>query len=230
LFHDVDLLGVQEALNGQMQDLKQLLPQYKYVGVGRNDGHTKGEYSAIFYDTARLKVLDSATFWLSLTPDVPGSKSWDAAITRIVTWAKFRDKKTKKVFYAFNTHFDHLGKIARLESARLLMKKIDTIAGSHAVVVTGDFNAGPGEEPIKAMLDPASPLHLIDAKSLSESGHYGPEGSFNGFGPRERDDLPIDYIFLKGKWKVLKHATIAQSWQGRFASDHFSQLAVLRQL
>lgn len=229
LFHDVDLLGVQEALHGQMQDLKQLLPGYKYVGVGRNDGHTRGEYSAIFYDTTRLKVLDSATFWLSLTPDVPGSKSWDAAITRIVTWARFRDKKTKKVFYAFNTHFDHLGKIARLESARLLIKKIDTIAGKHAVVVTGDFNAGPGEEPIKAILDQSNPLHLLDSKNLSESGHYGPEGSFNGFGPMERDDQPIDYIFLKGNWKVLKHATIAQSWQGRFASDHFSQLAVLRQ-
>jgi hypothetical protein len=97
LFHEVHVLGVQEALPGQMMNLKERLPQYKYVGVGRDDGKDKGEYSAIFYDTARLQVLQTETFWLSETPAVPGSKSWDAAITRIVTWAKFRDRKTKKI-------------------------------------------------------------------------------------------------------------------------------------
>jgi endonuclease/exonuclease/phosphatase family metal-dependent hydrolase len=119
-FHNVHILGVQESLHEQMMDLSQLLLKYKYTGVGRDDGKIKGEYSAIFYDTTRLKLMESSTFWLSLTPDVPGSKSWDAAITRIVTWAKFKDAISKKIFYVFNTHFDHIGKEARRESAKLL--------------------------------------------------------------------------------------------------------------
>jgi endonuclease/exonuclease/phosphatase family metal-dependent hydrolase len=213
LFHQAELLGVQEALHDQMMDLGERLPQFKFVGVGRDDGKTKGEYSAIFYDTTRLLVLQSNTFWLSLTPEVPGSKSWDAAITRIVTWAKFKDRKTKKILYAFNTHFDHMGKVARKESALLLLQKIKEIAGTTPAVITGDFNAKPTDEPIR--------------EELSATPHYGPTGTFNGFRSKETDDLPIDYIFIKGKWKVLNHATISQTWEGRFASDHFSVLAEL---
>ena len=103
LFHDVNLLGVQEALHVQMEDLKQRLPKFKTLGGGREDGKEKGEYSAIFYDTTRLQVLKTAMFWLSETPEIPGSKSWDAAITRMVTWAQFRDRKTKKIFYGTNS-------------------------------------------------------------------------------------------------------------------------------
>jgi endonuclease/exonuclease/phosphatase family metal-dependent hydrolase len=228
LFHDVQLLGVQEALHDQMIDLKERLPQFKYVGVGRDDGKEKGEYSAIFYDTARLQVLESKTFWLSLTPEVPGSKSWDAAITRIVTWAKFKDRKTGKTFFAFNTHFDHIGKEARRESARLLLQKVASIAGKTRAVITGDFNAVPNDEPIQVIMDKTNALHLINAKDVSTIPHYGPTGTFNAFGTKERDDQPIDYIFLKGAWKVAKHATISQTWNGRFASDHFSVLATLR--
>jgi endonuclease/exonuclease/phosphatase family metal-dependent hydrolase len=121
LFHEVQLLGVQEALHDQMTDLKERLPKFKYVGVGRDDGREKGEYSAIFYDTTRLQLLISQTFWLSETPTVAGSKGWDADITRIVTWAKFKDRKTKKIFFAFNTHFDHIGKEARRESAKIIL-------------------------------------------------------------------------------------------------------------
>lgn len=227
LFHDVQLLGVQEALHNQMVDLKERLPQYKFVGVGRDDGKEKGEYSAIFYDTSRLQVLQSSTFWLSLTPEVPGSKSWDAAITRIVTWARFRDKKSHKIFYAFNTHFDHLGKEARRESARLLLQKVAAIAGKTRAVVTGDFNATPNDEPIQVVTEKSNALHLTDSKALSITTHYGPDGTFNGFAAKERDNLPIDYIFLKGPWKVKKHATLSQTWNGRFASDHFAVFAVI---
>ncbi len=227
LFHKADLLGVQEALHDQMMDLRERLPQFKFVGVGREDGKTKGEYSAIFYDTTRLKVLQSNTFWLSLTPEVPGSKSWDAAITRIVTWAKFKDRKTRKIFYAFNTHFDHMGKVARKESALLLLQKVKEIAGTTPAVITGDFNAKPTDEPIQVVMDTNNPLHLLDSKGLSATPHYGPTGTFNAFRSKETDDLPIDYIFIKGKWKVLNHATISQTWEGRFASDHFSVLAEL---
>ncbi|MBC7948264.1 MAG: endonuclease/exonuclease/phosphatase family protein [Chitinophagaceae bacterium] len=228
LFHDVHLLGVQEALHDQMMDLKSRLPGFKSIGGGRDDGKEKGEYSAIFYDTLRLQVLRSAMFWLSETPDVPGSKSWDAAITRMVTWAEFRDRKTKKRFFAFNTHFDHIGKQARRESAHLVLKKVKSIAGSSPVVITGDFNAQPADEPIQVIVDKTNPLHLLDAKALSITPHYGPTGTFNGFKSKETTDQPIDYIFLKGKWKVLEHATISQTWEGRFASDHFAVVALLR--
>jgi endonuclease/exonuclease/phosphatase family metal-dependent hydrolase len=227
LFHEAHIVGVQESLHDQMADLQQRLPQYKYAGVGRDDGKEKGEYSAIFYDTTRLQALQTKTFWLSETPEVAGSKSWDAAITRIVTWVKFRDRKTKKIFFAFNTHFDHIGKIARRESAKLLLQKVKEIAGNTPAVITGDFNAEPADEPIQVIKDISDPLHFTDAKELSKKSHYGPTGTFNGFKNKERNDQPIDYIFIKGKWKVIKHATISQTWEGRFASDHFAVMAIL---
>lgn len=134
-FHKVHLLGVQEALHNQLEDLHQRLPGFKYVGVGRADGKQKGEYSAIFYDASRLDVLQSETFWLAEETNVAGKKGWDAAIERIVTWAKFRDKKTRKIFYHFNTHFDHVGKIARRESAKLLIRKVNEIAGKANAII-----------------------------------------------------------------------------------------------
>ena len=228
LFHMAHIIGVQEALHDQMVDLKNLLPSYKYVGVGRDDGKQGGEYSAIFYDTVRLQLLHSETFWLSEQPNVPGSKSWDAAITRIVTWAKFTDRKTKKTFYSFNTHFDHMGQEARRQSALLLLKKIREIAGKQAVIVTGDFNSTPQDEPIRLLTDAQSPFYLIDTKSISKQPHYGPTGTFNGFGPKERDNDPIDFIFIRNRIRVLQHATLSQSWQGRFSSDHFPVFTVLQ--
>lgn len=228
LYHQAHIVGVQEALHDQMIDLQQRLPQYKYVGVGRDDGKTKGEYSAIFYDTTRLQVLQSATFWLSLSPEIAGSKSWDAAITRIVTWAKMKDKKTKTIFFVFNTHFDHIGKMARKESALLILKKVKELAGNAPAIVTGDFNSKPADEPIQVLVDKADPDYLVDTKEISQTPHYGPTGTFNGFKSKETEDEPIDYIFIKGKWKVLSHATISQTWQGRFASDHFAVLAELK--
>jgi endonuclease/exonuclease/phosphatase family metal-dependent hydrolase len=227
LFYKIHLLGVQEALHDQMMDLQERLPQYRSTGGGRDDGKEKGEYSAIFYDTTRLQLLQTKMFWLSETPEVPGSKSWDAAITRMVTWAKFRDKKTKKIFFAFNTHFDHIGQVARRESAKIVLKRVKEIAGDIPVVFTGDFNSRPSDEPIIIITDKINPLHLTDSKEISQTAHYGPTGTFNAFQAKERDNDPIDYIFLKGKWKVLKHATISESWLGRFASDHFAVLTTL---
>ncbi len=220
-FHNVHILGVQEALYEQVIDLSQSLSQYKYVGVGRDDGIIKGEYSAIFYDTAKLKLLGSSTFWLSLTPEIPGSKSWDAAITRIVTWAKFTDIRRNRTFFVFNTHFDHIGKEARRESARLLKQKVKDIAGNNPVVITGDFNSKPSDEPIKIITESNDKDKFIDTKAVSLTPHYGPQGTFNAFTPKEIDNEPIDFIFLKGKWKVLQHATLSQTWGGRFSSDHF---------
>lgn len=227
LFYDVHLLGVQEALHDQMMDLQQRLPRYKTFGGGRDDGKTKGEYSAIFYDTTRLQWLDGAMFWLSQTPEVPGSKGWDAAITRMVTWCKFKELQTQKIFFAFNTHFDHIGKLARAESAKLVLQKVKTIAGSTPAIFTGDFNATPSDEPIKIIIDASNPDHLTDSKAISTTPHYGPSGTFTGFAPSERDDEPIDHIFIKNGIKVLKHAALSETWHGRFSSDHFPVLAVV---
>jgi len=221
LFHEADIIGVQEALHNQMLDLQQALPGYNYAGGGREDGKTKGEYSAIFYNTKRLELLSSATFWLSETPAVPGSKSWDAAITRIVTWAKFKDRLTGKIFFDFNTHFDHIGKIARKESATMLLHAVDSLAGKTIAIITGDFNAHPSDEPIRVITDKQDPLHLTDTKEVCITQHYGPTGSFNAFTSKEINDEPIDYIFFNHGVKVLKHATLSQSWGGRFSSDHF---------
>ena len=220
-FHKVHVLGVQEALHDQMMDLSQSLLQYKYVGVGRDDGKTKGEYSAIFYDSTRLRLLQSSTFWLSLTPEIAGSKSWDAAITRIVTWAKFKDVTSKKTFFVFNTHFDHIGKEARRESAKLLKQRVKEITGNNPVIIMGDYNSKPSDDPIKILTDPTDKDSFIDTKAVSLTPHYGPQGTFNAFTSKETDNEPIDFIFLKGKWKVLQHATLSQTWGGRFSSDHF---------
>ena len=227
LFHDVQILGVQEALLDQMVDLSEQLTTFKYVGVGREDGKTAGEYSAIFYDTTRLKLLQAQTFWLSEQPDSPGSKSWDAAITRIVTWAKFSDIKTEKQFFVFNTHFDHIGKRARAESAKIIIQKVKEIAGNDHVIVTGDFNSSPLDDPYKLMIDANNLDGLTDTKSVCITPHYGPTGTFNGFKQKETSNEPIDYIFIKNKVSVLKHATLSQSWQGHFSSDHFPVFATI---
>jgi endonuclease/exonuclease/phosphatase family metal-dependent hydrolase len=139
-----------------------------------------------------------------------------------------KDRRTGKLFFAFNTHFDHLGKEARRESATLLLQRVAAIAGKTPAIITGDFNATPADEPIRVITDQSNPLHLTDAKERSSSPHYGPSGTFNGFRSKERDELPIDYIFLKGAWKVKNHATLSQTWGGHFASDHFAVLATVR--
>ncbi len=228
LFHRADIVGVQEAQHNQMLDLEAALKNYKYIGVGRADGKEKGEYSAIFYDNTKLELLGGSTFWLAEKTDEPGLKGWDAAIERIVTWAKFRDRKSKKIFFHFNTHFDHIGKIARRESAKLLLQKVKEIAGKTPAVITGDFNADPNDEPIRVITDVSNADHLTDTKQISETPHYGPSGTFNSFKNKEQTDLPIDYIFITQGFKVLQHATLSQTWQGRFSSDHFPVFAELR--
>ncbi len=177
LFHEAEIIGVQEALHSQVMDMQKELSGYKFTGVGRTDGKQEGEYSAIFYNAKILQLLESKTFWLSETPTVAGSKSWDAAITRIVTWAKFKDNKTNKTFFVFNTHFDHIGKVARRESAKLLLKRIDEIAGKNSVIITGDFNATPGDEPVQVLVNANDPLKVTDTKSISLQPHYGPTGT-----------------------------------------------------
>ncbi len=216
-FYDIEICGMQEVLFNQIEDLKRLLPNFEYVGVGRTDGKKEGEFSPIFYNKEKLTVLESNTFWLSPTPEIPG-KAWDAMLPRIVTWAKFKSSKnSKKPFYVFNTHFDHMGQVARRESAKLILEKIKEIAGSQFAILTGDFNAKPADEPAQIIS-----AALIDSRQVSMTPPFGPQNStFNGFESKEIDGRLIDYIFLNSnKAKVLKHATLSNTWGGLFPSDH----------
>src|SRR5687768_6095815 len=138
--YDPDIIGVQEALHHQLTDISDNLKEYEFFGVGRDDGKQKGESSAIFIRKKRFRIKEQNTFWLSKTPDVPGSKDWDAAITRVVTWARLEDKKTKRAFVMINTHFDHRGKESRKHSAALLKDRAAMLAKDLPVIITGDFN------------------------------------------------------------------------------------------
>jgi len=227
-FYETDILGVQEALNDQVQDLESCLQKYERVGVGRDDGKTKGEYSALFVKKEKFAVLKDGTFWLSETPTVAGSKGWDAVCVRICTWAQLKNKADGKTLFVFNTHFDHVGKIARSNSGHLIVHYIDSIAGKAPAILTGDLNSYPQEEAVQAILDPANVCKLSDSKSISVEKHYGPDGTFNAFTNKETTNKPIDYIFVTKNFQVLKHATLSQSWQGRFSSDHFPVWTRLR--
>lgn len=229
-FHEADIIGVQEAFRSQLEDLSGLLPGYEWYGVCRTDGAVEpepdGEFSAIIYRSDRFQLVFGNTFWLSENPKEVGVKGWDAALPRIVTWAKFRDKQTRKEFFFFNTHFDHMGQQAREESARLIREQIATIAGDAPVILTGDFNAIPTEPPYRVITDPEAKDHLQDALYLSAEPHHGPMGTWtNAFQFPGVPDRRIDYIFVKNAVKVLKHANLSDSWSGRLPSDHLPVMA-----
>lgn len=224
-FHKADLVGVQEAQYNQLQDLEKLLPGFAWCGVGR-DGDKNGEFSAVLYRKARFKLLETNTFWLSETPEKAGSKGWDANYPRIVTWAKFQDLKTKKTFYQFNTHFDHIGARARAESSRFLLARIPKIAAKSPFVVTGDFNAKEDTNVYKILTgkEDAGTFKLIDARYVSVNGHFGGNSTFNEF----KELVPamkIDYIFVGDGTKVLEHGVLSDRFDGLWASDHLPVLA-----
>lgn len=225
-FHKADLVGVQEAQNNQLKDLETLLPDFVWCGAGRTDGREEGEYSAILYRKAHFTLLECETFWLSETPEKAGSKGWDADYPRIVTWAKFKDRKTNKTFYYFNTHFDHIGKKARQESSKLLLERIPKIAGKFPFVVTGDFNATEDTNVYKILTgkEETGAIKLIDARYVSENGHFGGNSTFNAFKELEANRR-IDYIFVGENTKVLEHGVLSDRWDGLWASDHLPVLA-----
>ncbi len=145
-YHAPALFGIQEGLHHQLEDIKSGLSEFDYVGVGRDDGKQNGEHSALFYDTKLFQLLRSGTFWLSKTSEVP-SKDWDAALPRICTWAELKLKDSENTFFVFNTHFDHVGKVARQESIKVIIQKIKALAGENPVVLMGDFNFTPQAKP-----------------------------------------------------------------------------------
>jgi endonuclease/exonuclease/phosphatase family metal-dependent hydrolase len=218
-FHQADVAGLQEALIGQIRDLEQRLPGYAWIGVGRDDGEEGGEFSPIFYRTDRLELLDHDTFWLSEAPDVPGSQSWDAALPRIVTWARFRDRQTDRTFYHLNTHFDHVGEEARLESARLITQRVDSLAGDVPTVVTGDFNVTPDTAPYAHLANA-----LTDAYTAVDVPH-GPPSTFFGFEVTEEPGRRIDYVFTTNGVAAQRFGTLTDQWRGHYPSDHLPVLA-----
>ena len=224
-FHKADLIGVQEAQHNQLQDFEKMLPDFAWCGVGR-DGENKGEFSAILYRKSRFKLLETNTFWLSETPDKVGAKGWDANFPRIVTWAKFRDNQTKKTFYHFNTHFDHIGAKARSESSKLMLSLIPKIAQKFQFTVTGDFNATEDTDVYRILTgkEGAGNFKLLDARYISQNGHFGGVSTWNAFKELE-PNRKIDYVFVGEGVKVLEHGVLSDRWEGLWASDHLPVLA-----
>jgi len=222
-FHQPDVLGVQEALHHQLSWLQAQLGPYARVGVGRDDGGSKGEYAAILYRTDRFELLDSATFWLSPTPDKP-SVGWDAALPRVCTRVLLQEKTSGRRLWVYNTHFDHMGENARLQSALLLVDSLRAISSTEAgVVLMGDLNAEAQQPPVQALGS-----WLQDAMEASQQPPFGPEGTFNGFRFQEPVRLRIDYIFTKRGMPVERFATLSDSRNCHYPSDHLPVVADIR--
>jgi endonuclease/exonuclease/phosphatase family metal-dependent hydrolase len=228
-FHRPHIVGLQEVLVSQLRDLERLLPEYGWVGAGRDDGKEAGEYNPIFFLKERFRLLGSSTFWLSERPDEPGLKGWDAACARVVTWARLKDLWTGETSVVFNTHFDHMGETARRESAALVLGSIGRIAGTSPFVLTGDFNCTREDPAYRTLVSAADGRpRLRDARDVSFRPPYGPPASFNGFRAELPSGLPIDHIFVGPSFAVLRTGILPGTVAGRFISDHNPVLADLR--
>lgn len=215
-FNQVEILGCQEVLVEQLHDLQKELPHMDYVGVGRADGKEGGEFSPIFYNKKEFKVLDSGTFWLSTTPDVP-STGWDAALPRVCTWIKIKHKQSKRTMIVMNTHYDHIGKEAVIESSKLIAKKAQELSddGKVAVVLMGDLNSTPNSTALVEL------NHLFqDTRTLSLTNPMGPVGTWQAFDYNAALDTQIDFIMTYGYFKVLRYAHISEARDHKFPSDH----------
>jgi endonuclease/exonuclease/phosphatase family metal-dependent hydrolase len=225
-----DLLGTQECSLGQANYLRKQLADYGFVGAGRNDGKLRGEMCAIFFRAARFTRLAEGHFWLSETPQVPGSRGWDAAFPRMVTWVKLRDRSSGSVLCFFNTHFDHRGPEARDQSARLLRQHIDQIAGNLPVIVSGDFNTDEGTAPYRTMLlgTGASIQRYTDTlRAVTNSRATDQEGTLHNFSGRMAG-ARIDWILTSGQFRTVRAAIDHANDGVRYPSDHFPVTAVLR--
>lgn len=219
-FYSPDIFGVQEATPSQVIDIASGMPKYSKFGIGREEGGT-GEACTIYYKKDRFKLQDSNTFWLSETPNVV-SRGWDAACNRVCTYGLFTDLKTKKTFYVFNLHLDHMGELARVKGVQVVLEKIKTInTKKYPVFLMGDFNSEPNTPQIteiKKVMD--------DTRDVSKEKPFGPSGTFNNFKHNEPVTLLIDYIFISKNsgLTVQKHAVLSDSKDLKYPSDHLPVL------
>lgn len=221
--YDFDLIGAQEVVLRQLKDLQKRLPEYAYVGVARDDGKDKGEFSPIFYKTARFELLGSGTFWLAPNDSVP-NVGWDAALPRVCTWAKFQPKDGA-AFWFFNLHMDHMGKVARLESAKLVQRKIQEMCGSENVILAGDFN-----------MDQNSDGYSVTAQKMSDTYKLAKvrtatKPTFNSFNPKAAGSSRIDHLFVSKRFEVLRYDILTDTYRKdttRLPSDHYPVRAVLK--
>jgi endonuclease/exonuclease/phosphatase family metal-dependent hydrolase len=221
-YYKPDLIGFQEVLKTQLDDLESMLSDYAYVGVGRDDGVEKGEFAPIFFKKDKFLLLDWGTVWLSPSPDVP-SLGWDAALPRIFTWVKVKDKKTAEAFYMANAHFDHRGVVAQEKSAELLYTQSLELAGDLPMFLTGDFNFNQKAGGYTYL---SQQSRIADSYKVAQFRH-GPEGTFNGF-TYEMEGDRIDYIWTDTRWEVLSYAALSELWEGILPSDHIPVLIRVR--
>jgi len=220
-----DLLGMQEVLNNQYKYLDSVLTDYSCVGVGRTDGIRGGEMNPVFYRKDRFDMVRTITFWLSNTPDVPGSIGWGASLPRIVTWMELVDKISHEHLFFFNTHFAHDSDSARVMSSKILLEEVEKITGGSPFIITGDFNLLPASAGYTILTGPDESIPLLrDSYVISQKKPTGPLFTYNGF-----SDTPgagrIDYIFVKDGLKVLEQHTVIKKDKGIYISDHWPVLA-----
>ncbi|MBE6315355.1 MAG: endonuclease/exonuclease/phosphatase family protein [Bacteroidales bacterium] len=208
-FMSPDIFGTQEVLHVQLLDMLDRLDGYDYIGVGRDDGNTGGEYAAIFYKTDRLRLLDYGNFWLNETPDRPGL-GWDAACIRICTWGKFASQTATddEAFYFFNLHMDHVGVVARREAAKLIISKVREIAQGAPVIVTGDFNVDQNDEIYSIFTQSA----LLKDSYLASRIRFAENGTFNSFDTDLYTDSRIDHIFVSPSISVDAYGILTNSY------------------
>ncbi|MBL9202186.1 MAG: endonuclease/exonuclease/phosphatase family protein [Opitutaceae bacterium] len=224
-----DLIGFQEVLEDQHDAIVERMTGYGFSGVARNDGKRSGEWSNVGFRKDRFELLDSATFWLSEQPEVPGSKSWDAAITRICTWVQLREKTTGREFYFANTHFDHRGVVARVEAARLISARLSQLASGGPMILTGDFNVTEDTPPYATLVRPETPgaIKWIDAFRVVHPTRSPDEASFHGFNGTTKGSR-IDFVFHTAHFSPLGAAINRSQKEGRYPSDHYPVTAELR--
>lgn len=207
-YHEFDIFGTQEGKHHQLEDLKAMMPEYEYIGVGRDDGAQGGEYAAIFYKPERFELLDSGNFWLSEDTTQP-NKGWDAECIRVCTWGKFLDKLSGNTFVHFNLHMDHIGVVARAESAKLILEKIKALPEKLPVMLSGDFNVDQLNESYLLLQNSGI---LSDAYTTADMV-YANNGTFNAFQPDAMTEERIDHIFLSPEFKVKKYGILTDTYR-----------------
>lgn len=214
------IIGMQEVLPNQLEDLKAMMPGYDFVAAGRDDGKSSGEACPVFFDRNRFTLLNSGHFWLSETPSQPGSMSWGTHYPRIVSWTELENKKSGKPLFFFNTHFSHISEEARIKSAEMLLLEIKRIAGKNPVILTGDFNTPAGSGPYNHITNNTEvDLNLLDAEDIADN-RTNRKVTYNAFDP-EYEWTRIDFIFVNKEFSVIKHTVDEIRKDSLFISDHY---------